>query len=88
MKMFVLALRDRQLNGFSRPIFVPAIGMGVRSFVDEVNREDPTNPVWSHPEDYELFHIGMWDEESGLFECQVPAVSVAIASNMRRRVLT
>lgn len=63
MKLIMVSIRDSALNAFMRPFCVPAVGGAVRSFGDEVgNKESPMN---RHPEDYELFEIGHFDEESG-----------------------
>lgn len=63
MVLIVCAVRDSALDAFMRPIFVPTTGMAVRSFSDEVKRDE--SPMSSHPEDYALFELGTFDEESG-----------------------
>ena len=64
-KLAVVAIRDSAVDTFNRPLFVPALGYATRLFADEVNnRESPMN---KHPEDYELFHLGDWDDQSGQF---------------------
>lgn len=59
----VCAVRDRAMDAFMQPIFVPAIGLALRSFSDEVNRSD--SPMFAHPEDYDLYEIGSYDDEYG-----------------------
>lgn len=61
--MFVLAVRDRALDSFMNPFVCPALGMGLRSFQDEVN--NPDSPMSKHPEDYDLFQLGTYEPESG-----------------------
>lgn len=39
----------------------------MRSFTDEVNRVAPDNPLSMHPDDYTLWYLGHWDEDSGVF---------------------
>ena len=68
----VCAVYDAQLEAFNRPLYVPAVGMAVRSFSDEVKRTSPDNPLNAHPEDFNLFHIADWSEDDGSFECVVP----------------
>lgn len=63
----VVAVRDRALDAFMRPFFVPSVGMAIRSFQDEVNRADKENAIYNHPEDYDLFHIASFDEDTGVF---------------------
>ena len=67
MILQVVAVRDRAADAFMRPFFVPTIGMAVRSFQDEVNRANPDNSMWVHPEDYDLYSLCQFDEDSGQF---------------------
>lgn len=74
MKTQVVAVRDSAVGAFGRPIFVPTIGAGARSFSDEVNRAgDAQNPnqMNQHPEDFELWHLAEFDEEHGCFQSVV-----------------
>lgn len=65
--LIVVAVKDRALDAFMRPFFVPTVGMALRSFQDEVNRKERDNAIHAHPEDYDLYKLGSWDEESGVF---------------------
>lgn len=65
--LYVCAVRDSAMQAYSRPMFVPAPGIAVRSFTDEVNRQDKDNQLFNHPDDFELWFLGRWDEESGMF---------------------
>lgn len=62
--LIAVAVRDSAAGAYNRPFFVPAAGMALRSFEDETNRADPQNPMHAHPEDFELYHIGFFDEET------------------------
>jgi len=66
-KRCVLAVFDSAVQAFGQPFFVPAIGAGVRSFVDEVNRAAPDNQLANHPDDFELSYIADFDDERGEF---------------------
>lgn len=68
MKLQVLAILDRAVAAYGRPIFVPTNALAMRSFEDEVNRVDVNNPMNVHPNDFALFVIGSYDEETGRFE--------------------
>lgn len=59
----VYAVRDRAVDVFGQPIFCLAQGEALRSFMDEVNR--PGSAINSHPEDYDLYLIGSFDETTG-----------------------
>lgn len=68
MKLIIVAVRDRAADAFMRPYFVPALGLAIRSFQDEVNRSSADNPMWVHPEDFDLYELGTYDEDRGVFE--------------------
>lgn len=64
-KFVVCAVRDRAVDGFGIPIFVPSEGAAIRSFADEVNRKE--SAMAQHPEDYDLYFLGLFDDGSGQF---------------------
>lgn len=84
MIYIVLAVRDRAANAFMRPIFVNTVGQAVRSFSDEVNRAAPDNAMHGHPEDFDLYELGKYDEETGRFECLESPRQVAIGKDQVR----
>lgn len=67
MNLYVVAVRDRASDVFGSPYFVVSVGAAVRSFGDEINREDAQNPCYKHPEDYDLFLLGSYDDNIGKF---------------------
>lgn len=64
MILIMCAIRDSAAKAFLRPFCVNAVGMAIRDFSDAVN--DEKSGFHRHPEDYELFEIGSYDEESGI----------------------
>lgn len=61
----IVAVKDGALGAFLPPFFVPSIGVAVRHFGDEVHNKE--SPMFAHPEDYELYHLGVFDDDGGLF---------------------
>lgn len=70
MKQVVVSIRDRAAECFSRPVFTQSVGTAIRSFTDEVNRNEPNNELRRHPEDFDLYSVGVFDDETGMFECE------------------
>lgn len=70
MILHVYAVRDSALDAFNNPFFVPAPGLALRSFTDEVNRKD--SELGAHATDYVLFKLGCFDSETGSFDCTRP----------------
>lgn len=65
MKFKVLAVRDRAIDAFGQPMFSPNVGGAVRAFGDEVKRAAEGNQLNKHPEDFDLYIIGDFDDATG-----------------------
>lgn len=73
MKLVVVAVRDSAVDAYAAPFFMQTTGAAVRSFRDAVNSKE-SGPMFQHPEDYSLFQLAVFDEETGKFEnLEVPA---------------
>lgn len=66
MKLQVMAVYDAAAQLHHNPIYTPSIGAGLRGFADEVNREAPENQMNMHPDDFSLWHIAIYDTETGV----------------------
>jgi hypothetical protein len=64
----VIVVRDLKAEAFGRPMFVPALGSAIRSFTDEVNRNHEDNQMFHHCGDFELFHLGVFNDTDGSFD--------------------
>lgn len=72
MKLLIFAVRDRATDMFGNPMFLMADGQAIRSFTDEINNGDVKNPLFMHPDDYDLYKLGEFDTSTGLFETGRP----------------
>lgn len=63
----IVAVRDRAIDTFGRPFFVQSTAQAIRSFSDELNRQAADNEMNKHPEDYDLYQLGHFNQESGEF---------------------
>lgn len=68
MVHYVVCVRDRAVEAFGRPVFAPAVGFAIRSFQDEINRDEPNNMLHMHPDDHDLYLLGSWDDGSARFD--------------------
>jgi len=65
MKMLVCSVRDGAVMAFLPPFFTRSKGEAVRSFMEACNnREHQFN---KHAHDYVLYHLGEFDDHSGMF---------------------
>lgn len=63
MKHQIIAVFDRGIQAYMRPFTTPHRNAALRSFTDEANRED--SEICKHPEDYDLYQVGEFDENTG-----------------------
>ena len=61
----IVVVRDSAARVFSTPFFVQATAQAVRSLRDEVNSAESTSDVRRHPDDFELYEVGTFDEDTG-----------------------
>lgn len=66
MKLSMFSVRDSASQAFGRPFYAPHAGVALRSFGDECN--NPESDFNHHPEDYELFELGVFDDSDASFE--------------------
>lgn len=78
----VFSVRDRIADVFGRPFFVPTVGQAIRSFGDALNSTDD-NEMVKHPDDFDLFHLGEFDDETGIFECLTAPKQVAVGKDLK-----
>lgn len=75
LKMY--AIRDRATDSFGNPMFLVADGQALRSFTDEVNRQDKDNQLYQHPDDFDMYTLGTYDTSSGVFDSHHPKMLAA-----------
>lgn len=79
----ILCVRDRAADVFGTPSFHTSIGAAVRAFGDEINRAAQDNAFFNHPEDFDLYKLGTYDDSMGRFEVTTP-VQVSIGKDLKR----
>lgn len=82
MRRYVFAVRDRAADTFGAPFVLVARGQAIRSFGDEVNSTERQSQVAAHPEDFDLYELGDFDDSTGLFETGVPKM-IAVGKDLK-----
>lgn len=80
-KSVVVAVMDRAVMAYGRPVFYPSLGMAVRQFSDEVKRPgsaEAPNPMNQHPADFEMSYLADFDDETGAFSAPVDGPRVVL----------
>lgn len=67
MKLTLCTVKDRAADAYGRPMFVPSTGIAIRSFADEINRQAEDNQMYNHSDDFDLYELGEFDDNTGLF---------------------
>jgi len=65
MLRIVFAVKDRAIDSFLPPVAYVAEGQATREFKDEIEREG--SPMRAHPDDYDLYRIGTFDDQTGKY---------------------
>lgn len=68
---------DSKADAYLPPFFLHSDGMALRVFSDCAN--DLTHQFGKHPEDYTLFHLGKFDDQTAKIELNETPKSLAVA---------
>ncbi|WNK12845.1 MAG: nonstructural protein [Microvirus sp.] len=64
MILQIFSVLDRKAKNYNLPFYCPTIEVAQRAFAQSVN--DPASGMaYTHPEDFTLYHIGTFDDETG-----------------------
>lgn len=61
----MLVVKDRALDTYGMPFVQTTTAQAVRGFTDEVNSDPARSAVANHPDDYDLYIIGHYLEDTG-----------------------
>lgn len=61
----VLVVKDRALDIYNLPFTQTSVAQAVRGFTDEINNDPTKSNIAQHPDDYDLYLIGHYDEVEG-----------------------
>lgn len=61
----ILAVKDRALDAYNYPFTQTTVAQAVRGFTDEVNSDPERSGVAKHPDDYDLYVIGHYNDQTG-----------------------
>lgn len=68
MKMQIVALFDAKAQVYSELWATPTVGTATRQVQDLVRNKDSQHPAAKWPADFQLWHLGEYDTESGLVQ--------------------
>lgn len=77
MILGIYAIRDAKTEAFSQPMFFVTKGVAIRAFADEC--ENNQSNLHKHPEDFALFELGSYNDNSGEFVSLAQPLQIALA---------
>lgn len=80
-KMF--SVFDSKVSAFMTPFFMRTSSEALRAFEDSVNAEK--SGFKAHAEDYTLFELGSWDDQTAKFDLLATPHSLAVAIQFVRK---
>lgn len=78
MKKSVFTCYDSKAGFHSQPFHCFSRGEAIRLFSDEAN--NPNTQLGKHPEDFTLFELGTFDDETAKFDLHATPISCGLAS--------
>lgn len=72
MQLLAFAVHDDAVAAYMQPFFAPANGAAIRSFLDA--SANPDSPLSKHPQDYRLYRVGAFDDNTGMFTPEAPVL--------------
>lgn len=80
--MKIYAVKDVKAETFNNPFFQKNDITALRALSLEVNRADPGNVVYTHPQDFDLYELGDYDPDTG----EITSISPVLVANGRTLV--
>lgn len=77
MDKLLFSVRDSASQVFAPPFVAPSQGFAMRMFRDAIADKNSDNMMSKHPEDFELYIIGSYSEDSGVLTAVSPVTMVA-----------
>ncbi|WNK14999.1 MAG: nonstructural protein [Microvirus sp.] len=81
--MQIVAIRDIKADLFAQPAFTSSLGASIRDFGDRCNKPDENNLLYLHPEDFELYHLGTYNDDNAKFTLLDQPKQIATGGNYK-----
>lgn len=75
-KLNVFTVRDQLAESYLQPFFMKTKAQAIREITTMVN--DPNSQFGKYPNDYVLFEIGIYDQDTGMIEPHKAPVSLGV----------
>lgn len=86
MILKVFAVYDSKVEAYMPPFFMSSRGQAMRSFGDTA--DDSSTQLFKHPEDFSLFELGEWVDNTGFFSLYDHPIPLGKALELRSKSLS
>lgn len=87
MKLLVCSIYDTISDRFLPPFCQQTKGQAIRGFMDEINRPAEDNILYKHCDDFVLFKIGEFNDETGEVESELGKEEKLISGREAKNVV-
>lgn len=85
MKYVLVAVRDQKAQNFTAPAMQYTREVALRTWANELNSPDQAKtPAALNPEDFSLWHIADYDDNTGAITPKNPPEQMAVASDLKK----
>lgn len=81
MKLQIFSVYDHKSQAYGTPFFKLTVQAAIRDFGDA--SQDTTTSINRHPEDYQLFHIGEYDDSDAIIKSFIPPNLLSTATEFK-----
>lgn len=68
------SVKDNKAGTYGTPFFQPGDVQATRIFSAEINRAAADNLLYTHPDDFDLYELGSYDEQTGQVSTDNPSL--------------
>lgn len=76
----VFVVRDVKVGAFATPFYLENISVAMRAFAHAANNKE--TDCGRYPDDFSLYHLGTYDDETGKFDLLPEPFHLALASTL------
>ena len=85
MLLKIFSVYDSKVGAYMQPFFMRSKGEAIRGFTEIAN--DGKSSISVHPEDYTLFELGEFFDDSGVLSAHKTPISIGLALDFVRPVV-
>lgn len=72
MNYILCVIHDRSINAYINLHCVRAEGQAIRQFQDAINDQATGGGIHKHPDDYDLYRVGVYCDDDGSIQVEKP----------------